>query len=136
MTAESVLTDLYMNTSQVDVGPPFLATPAEKKQALALLVNSLGQVVDRGTFQRVVLLFLRASGIGSMALEVPEVGAMIRLEALSDGGWSSSSEDLPGSNVDPSSIEFGWQKQMPAVARRCQQWCRERLDLMAMPDVR
>lgn len=123
--AEWLLTDIYSTSSRIEEEPSFLRTASGKRKALAFLVDSLGKVTDQYGLEAVLELFLRTSGIEAMKVEVPEIGRTFGFEAYQDS-YARGYGDLPGSDVDPSSIHQ-W-AELAALQYRCQEWCRARLD--------
>jgi hypothetical protein len=93
---------------------------AARKRAFEALISSLPFAPDRNALERVLLVFLRASGVGVIYLEVPETGIRLILEARPSGGVRSASEATKVGNVD-------WVESMSKLVPACQAWMRAQL---------
>jgi hypothetical protein len=119
ISAMMILEDLFAKTFLVPEPPPFLQDPKEMKTALESLIGALSAAKDRSAVEELVMTFLRVSGAGKIALDIPEAGVRIKLEAKANGAKSY------GSSAPKDDIY--WVKVMPKVIPACQQWMREQL---------
>lgn len=119
--AMMILQDLYDVTFLVQSPPPFLQDADRRKVALSVLIDALSHARDRNALETTIMTFLRASGIGTINLPVPETGLRIILESSSGNmGGRLASE---GTTVD----DVNWLKSMSKLIPACQKWMREQI---------
>jgi hypothetical protein len=122
--AERILLEIYGLGRILKEEPPFMRSNAERDHALTLLVDALVLAKDRNTLIHTLGIFLRASGVGTMDVPIPEVGVRIRIE-IGSSGWQDRSSNLERSAVQPE--HWKWEKEMTMIVAACQKWMMEQV---------
>jgi len=113
--AQSIMIDLYEETWLIKSPPP----PERREESLGMLIDALSHAPDRSALENTILVFLGASGVRKIDLQVPETGLRIRLEVFPNGS-SMGSEGTSADDID-------WLKSMSKLIPACQKWMRDRL---------
>jgi hypothetical protein len=123
--AGNVLEDLYHQTWLIKDRPPFVNSEKDRLRALTMLVDAFSLAKDRSALHDVLILFLRASGVNRIRLDVPWAGVRVSISCGSHGSYCDASGELPGSEVRPKTPD--WRDEIWLVAAACQLWCRRQL---------
>jgi hypothetical protein len=94
---------------------------------LGILVDSFSAAPDRAALEVALMVYLRASHVLKMDLEIPEGGVRVKLEATGGGsageGYRMGSESFGEVSKHPR--DHNWTEKMKIVIPACQQWARE-----------
>lgn len=125
--ANSILEDLYFQTWLIKDQPPFVNSKEDRLRALGMLVDALSLAKERSALEKALVVFLRASGVNRIKLDVPGAGVRVLISygVYGRGSCSYASGTLPGSGVRPKTSD--WRGEMWLVSYACQLWCRRQL---------
>lgn len=123
ITTSSILEAIYTRSAFFDV-PRFRESVEEYRGALDVLINALGQARDRNALMDALLVFLRASAVNRMILDLPEQNVRIDLQIRLNGYTDGSGPIEPLQNT-PSRPD--WREEISYIAPPCQEWCRRAL---------
>jgi hypothetical protein len=125
--AERILNDIYCPTHLIPEEPSFRKSNEDFHRALDILIDSFSAARDRSGLEEALLVFLRASKIFKMSLEIPDGGVRIRVEATGDGvaeGGSILGSENWG-EVSKHPRDHNWTEKMSIIIPACQQWARD-----------
>jgi hypothetical protein len=127
--ANMILEDIYLSTHLMPDEPATRRSKDELQHALGILIDGFSVAPDRSALEAALLIYLRASRVGKMLLEIPEGGVRLKLEAA-DGEagasyTSTGSESFGERSKHP--LDHNWREKMKIIIPVCQQWAREQL---------
>lgn len=103
---------------------PFADT-GTKRKALACLRDGLASAKDRYGVEEPLLVFLRAAGIRTIDLAIPEAGVRLKLEIL-PSGYSSDCGAIDGRAGKPKT--WKWTDEIKDVIPAVQKWMSSQLE--------
>lgn len=117
-TAKDLLEGIYAGDYLVDESG-FYRIPREKlKQAMQVLIDSMGQAKGKGALMSCLLIFVKATGTETAEISIPFFNETVKVSYRHDATGSSTSCSYSGND---------WKNRMEEIIPIFQQYCRQRL---------
>jgi hypothetical protein len=127
--AQMILDDIYLPTHLMPDEPVFRKSKEDLHHTLDILIDSFSAAADRSALEKALLVYLRATQVLKMNLEIPEGGVRVNIEATggstAEGGCRMGSESFGEVSKHPR--DDNWTEKLKIIIPACQQWAREQL---------
>jgi hypothetical protein len=115
--ARMILEDICTETWLLKEIPAFLKNEETRKKGLEALIDALGSASDRTALEHGIMVFLRASQVGRIDLDIPEAAVRVKLAFTKEGAQS----------FDSRGPDVNWRSVLSKVIPACQKWMRGQL---------